>query len=210
MTGPAALESGQYYHIYNRGNDGANLFLEERNYLHFLRLYGHYIYPVADTYCYCLLRNHFHLLVRILTSEEQLLRGLTLGTSEAPAVPAKPKNASQQFGNLFNAYAKAINKCYGRTGSLFQNPFGRVRVTSEGYLVHLVAYIHQNPQRHRFVADFRYWPYSSYRTILARQPTRLQREEVLAWFQGPAAFRGAHDHLVNQARIAALVPEDLD
>ena len=59
MTSPSPLEYGQYYHIYNRGNNGENLFFEERNYPYFLKLYAHHILPVADTYAYCLLRNHF-------------------------------------------------------------------------------------------------------------------------------------------------------
>ena len=74
MTSPAPLEYGQYYHIYNRGNNREDVFYEERNYRHFLSLYAKYILPIADTYAYCLLRNHFHLLVRILTQEEQTLR----------------------------------------------------------------------------------------------------------------------------------------
>jgi putative transposase len=71
MTSPTPLEYGQYYHIYNRGNNGENLFFEERNYPYFLKLYAHHILPVANTYAYCLLRNHFHALVRIRTEEEQ-------------------------------------------------------------------------------------------------------------------------------------------
>lgn len=74
MTSPAALQYGQYYHIYNRGNNQENLFREERNYRYFLKLYASYIEPIADTYAYCLLRNHFHLLVRIKTVEEQETR----------------------------------------------------------------------------------------------------------------------------------------
>jgi len=73
MTSPAPLEYGEYYHIYNRGNNREDVFFEERNYRHFLSLYAKYILPNADTYAYCLLRNHFHLLVRILTQEEQTL-----------------------------------------------------------------------------------------------------------------------------------------
>jgi putative transposase len=204
MTSPAPLEHGQYYHIYNRGNNGENLFFEERNYPHFLKLYAHYIPPVADTYAYCLLRNHFHFLVRIKTEEEQ-----TLGVPETPGV-SKPGSPSQQFSNLFNAYAKAINKAYDRTGSLFEHPCGRVPVTQESYLVHLVTYIHQNPQKHGFVTDFRAWPYSSYHAMISQQPTRLQRDEVLAWFQGLAAFEEAHRRMAPDAQIAPLVPDDFD
>lgn len=122
------LEYGHYYHIYNRGNNRENLFYEERNYRHFLRLYARYIRPIADTYAYCLLVNHFHFLVRIKVVEEQeaWFETQTPGASETRGVglrgastPFTPKNPNQQFGNLFNAYAKAINKAYHRTGSLF-------------------------------------------------------------------------------------------
>jgi putative transposase len=209
MTSPTPLEYGQLYHIYNRGNNGEDLFFEERNYPYFLKLYAHHVLPVADTYAYCLLRNHFHVLVRIKTEEEQAktLRVLeTLRVSER----FKPKRPSQQFGNLFNAYAKAINKAYGRTGSLFENPFGRVPVTSESYLVYLVTYIHQNPQKHGFVTDFRAWPYSSYHAAVSKKPTRLERDEVLGWFQGPDAFEEAHRRMVSDAQIAPLAPDDFD
>ena len=122
----------------------------------------------------------------------------------------KALSPSQQFSNLFNAYAKAINNAYGRTGSLFQHPFARIPVTSDAYLVYLIAYIHQNPQKHGLVADFRAWPYSSYQAILSHEPTRLARDEVLAWFQGPQAFQGAHGRAVSDAQIAPLVPDDFD
>ena len=65
MLTPVALQPGEYYHIYNRGNNGETLFREQRNYPYFLKLYTKYIEPVAETYAYCLLKNHFHFLVRI-------------------------------------------------------------------------------------------------------------------------------------------------
>ncbi len=67
----APLEFGQYYHIYNRGNNRENLFVEEREYPYCLRLYGKYILPVAQTFAYCLLPNQFHFLIRTYTEEEQ-------------------------------------------------------------------------------------------------------------------------------------------
>ena len=62
---------------------------------------------------------------------------------------------SQHFSNLFNAYTKAINKAYGRTGSLFQDRFGRIQVTADAYFTNLIYYIHHNPQKHGLVDDFR-------------------------------------------------------
>ncbi len=66
------LVPGMYYHIYNRGNNGENLFIEKRNYSYFLSLYEKHIIPVTDTHAYCLLRNHFHVAGRIKTEEEYL------------------------------------------------------------------------------------------------------------------------------------------
>ena len=202
MVSPPALQYGVYYHIYNRGVNHENIFREERNYPYFLKLYAHHIGPVADTYAYCLLRNHFHLLARI--HDEEKIE--TLKVSETFRV----LNPSRQFSNLFNAYAKAINKAYDRTGSLFQHPFGRVAVTDDCYFLNLVAYIHHNPQKHGFVDDFRQWHYSSYQAHLSRQTTRLKREQVLDWFQGREAFAAFHQIDVDARSIAPLIPDDFD
>lgn len=59
------LEPGRFYHVYTRGNNRENLFFEEKNYDYFLQLYKKYISPFADTYAYCLLRNHFHFLIKV-------------------------------------------------------------------------------------------------------------------------------------------------
>ena len=148
-----ALQPGKHYHIYNRGNNRENLFIEERNYPYFLRLYQHHVVPVADTYAYCLMRNHFHLFVRLKTAEEM---SDLYKKSDIWKVP------TCAFAAMFTAYAKAINKAYGRTGRLFSEHFGRIEVTSERYFTNLILYIHLNPQKHGFVKDFRDWPWSSY------------------------------------------------
>jgi len=176
---------------------------DERNYRYFLKLYTRHITPVADTCAYCLLRNHFHFLVQIKAAEEQDLTGF-------PNLSGLPRKPSQQFSNLFNAYAKAFNKTTHRTGTLFQRPFGRVEVTSDAYLVHLVTYIHQNPQKHGLVDDFRTWPYSSYQALLSAKPTRLQRDDVLAWFQGAESFEDVHRYEVDGRKISPLMPGDFD
>ncbi len=164
MTTPPPLLYDQYYHLFNRGNNRENIFIEERNYLYFMELYVHHIASIADTYAYCLLRNHFHLLVRIKSeSEVQTFRVFRNEVSRTEVSKTrKVSSPSLQFGNFFNAYAKAINQAYARTGSLFQKPFGRVLVTDHAHLLYLVRYIHYNPQKHGFVDDYRKWPYSSY------------------------------------------------
>jgi putative transposase len=202
MHAPIPLEFGQYYHIYNRGIARAPLFLEERNYRYFLRLYTQHVGPVADTFAYCLLPNHFHFLVQIkdLTGPEDL-SGLT--------VPG-PRPPSRCFSNLFNAYAKAFNVAYNRTGALFQRPFGRIPVTSDAYFTALIVYIHRNPQRHGLVDDFRTWPLSSYGALLSSQSTRLARDQVLAWFDGTTGLVRTHGDPPDQARIALLIDDDFE
>jgi len=193
------LIPGCYYHIYNRGNNGENIFREERNYRYFLQLYAKYIQPIAETYAYSLLFNHFHTMAR-MRDEAELKE---LSSSEELS-----SYLSQQYANLFGTYTKAMNKAYQRTGSLFENPFERKRVDRDNYFTYLVAYIHRNPQTHGLVDDFRAWPWSSYGAILSEKPTKVMRADVLEWFGGQAAFVDAHLMEVNERLIAPLIVDD--
>jgi REP element-mobilizing transposase RayT len=165
MSKETPLLSGQYYHIYNRGNNGIDLFMEERNYHYFLKLYIQYIYPIANTYAYCLMKNHFHLLVR-MKPENDIQDWQSLKDCQSLY--------SQAFSNCFSTYTKAINKTYQRSGSLFEKPFRRILVDSDSYFIHLVSYIHRNPEKHQFVADFRDYPYSSYQSIHQQKNSRIE------------------------------------
>jgi putative transposase len=64
------LSYGNFYHIYNRGVDSCNLFYDNDNYEYFLGLYDQFISPIADTFAWVFMKNHFHLLVRIKEEEE--------------------------------------------------------------------------------------------------------------------------------------------
>ena len=210
MSKTQGLYPDTFYHIYNRVNNRENIYVEERNYRYFLERYAQYIEPVAATYAYCLLRNHFHFLVRIRSVGEQEemwnRESQTCGVSETPQVFVA-REPSRQFSNLFNTYTKAINKAYGRTGSLFEGRFKRRPVESQADLIQLVRYIHRNPERHGFVDDYREWPYSSYQALVSERPTRTQREEVLDWFQGRRAFEDAHI-FEDETAIEYLVLDD--
>src|ERR1044072_3778342 len=70
MTSPSPLLYDTYYHIYNRGVNGEDIFVQERNYDLFLRLFEKHLLPVCDLFAYCLLKNHFHILVRVKAEEE--------------------------------------------------------------------------------------------------------------------------------------------
>ena len=64
------FKAGHYYHIYNRGNNKENIFIEDKNYNYFLKLLVKYVVPIADIYAYCLLKNHFHIAIRTKSEAE--------------------------------------------------------------------------------------------------------------------------------------------
>ena len=202
------LQYGSYYHIYNRGNNQENIFVEKRNYAYFLDLYTKYILPIADTYAYSLLRNHFHFVVRIKEEGEVDRQNLT-GLGDLSGLPLGLP--SQQFSNLFNAYAKSINKAYHRSGALFQRPFGRKIVTGEAHLAHLIKYIHFNPQKHSFVDDFREWEYSSYQALSSSAPSKLNRAYVIKLFGSLEVFIDEHRlEIDNNFFTDTFVDDDFD
>ena len=184
MSSPSPLQPGRFYHVYNRGVNGELLFWEKRNYRYFLDKYAHHVTPVAKTFAYGLLPNHFHLLVQI--------RRTSAPSDGNGKAPLSPKRIARAFANLFSGYAKAINKAYERTGSLFERPFQRTEIDTDRYFQHVVRYIHQNPERHGLVDDFRDWPYTSYASLQSRADTRLERRVVLDHFGGRTAVRQAH------------------
>ncbi len=227
MTSPSPLLYDTYYHIYNRGVNGENIFVEERNYDLFLKLYEKHLAPVTDLFAYCMLRNHFHIDIRVKSEEEILEYKKTLRVSSVnnrndkqgslanqdegqSRKPLGSKFVSDQFSNFFNAYAKTINKAYGRTGSLFQHPFGRVPITSDRQFWNVIAYIHQNPQKHGFVKDFRDWKYSSYGIILSEKHTSVNRGEVMKWFGTKDEYSSLHREWVTDAQAKWFAEDDYD
>jgi REP element-mobilizing transposase RayT len=218
------LQPGKYYHIYNRGNNREDLFRTPDNYQHFLRLYEKYIFPIAETYAWVLMKNHFHLAVRVKEEEEILPFSIETadrgqahcqGTEALSVVSNSDRGShllrkpdpSRQFSHLFNSYAQSYNNAFSRTGSLFEKPFHRKPVTSERYLRQLIIYIHQNPQHHGFVDDFRDYPWSSYGSILSIKPTHLSREKVLGWFNDKGNFVAVHTQKVDEEMIRDFIIE---
>jgi putative transposase len=191
------LIPGKYFHIYNRGNNGIDVFLDNDSYFHFLKLYAQYIEPVAETYVWCLLKNHFHVLVYLKEDFEIDTNQLEYSTVEK----AKIITASNQFSHLFNAYTQAINKRHHRTGSLFEKPFERKLVTSERYLQNLIYYIHNNPVHHGFTDNINDYPWSSYESILSTKATKLKRKEIIDMFNGTDNFIDYHNKEQNLSEI---------
>ena len=193
MTKLEPLLGRHFYHIYNRGNNGETLFRNAENYRYFMQLFVEHIEPVATTYAFSLLPNHFHFLEYIRTDGEQRswqeTHGCQLSESSATIfrriAPSRTCSSPTPWPST-----NAID----RTGSLFQKPFKRIRVDSDRYFVALVRYIHRNPQKHGLISDFRDWPWSSYRTMLSDE-TAMPRTQVLGWFDGRDNF--VADHLAD-------------
>lgn len=191
-----------YYHIYNRGINGENVFLEEKNYHYFLQKYAQYVSPFFYTYAYCLLRNHFHLLVQAKAENDIRLYLKTKHIEKSTSWIL-----SNAFSSLFKSYAQAINKQYQRTGGLFEEPFHRIQVGNDTYFSALIYYIYTNPQKHGFVVDFRDYEYSSYHSHLLTKPTKLRREKVLEWFGNAENYLKFHNHPIGMVDIKNLIIE---
>lgn len=174
----------QFYHIYNRGTNGCPIFREISNYEHFLRLYEKHISIVADTYAWVLMGNHFHLLVRIKRPD---LEGL-LNLEGLDLI----KRINQQFSNLFNAYSKAYNKRYQRSGSLFEHTFHRKKVCTKNHLKRIIIYIHNNPVHHGFCDHAVEYPWSSYLSYVEVQSRNDNHDKVMGWFDSKANFHSMH------------------
>lgn len=180
------LDFETYYHIYNHANGSDNLFREEKNYGYFLRLWAEKIDPVAGTYAYCLMPNHFHFLIRTRSEDELKTEPDLTGLKNPSGL------FSKRLSNLFNAYAKAYNKLYGRRGSLFMRPFKSKEIVSDTYLTAIVNYIHRNPVHHGFCKNIEDWPHSSYHAYLSEKPTKIQKGDILTWFAGKDEFVNFH------------------
>ena len=176
------IEPDCFYHIFNKGNNKENLFIEDENYLHFLKLIKNHLLSIAEISSYCLMKNHFHLVLKI-KSKEEIEKILSVDKIHQP------------FSNLFNAYTKAINKKYNREGSLFKVRFKRERIEPEEYLRNVIVYVHLNPVKHKFQGNYIDYKYSSYNSILSDKTTLLSRNDVLELFGGKENYIYHHKEI---------------
>jgi REP-associated tyrosine transposase len=185
------LYPGKFYHIYNRGINKERIFYNNSNYEYFLRKIDYFLLDFLEVYAYCLLPNHFHLLVKI--KNEDKIKKLP-GFEDLESLYTTVNNPiSKSFSNLFNAYAKAINKQQNRSGSLFQKNFKRKLVDKESYLTRIIYYIHLNPTIHKLTNDFENYYHSSYRSLISDKKTKLNRNEIIDLFDGKENFISFHN-----------------
>lgn len=151
------FSQGHYYHLYNRGNNHQRIFFERENYLYFLRqLRKHLTSDSLDVIAYCLMPNHYHLLVYL-----------------------KTENLPSLMQPFMLAYTKAINQRYGRTGSLFQGRYQVIHVNSTAYLLNLTRYIHLNPVKAGLVDKPEEWEFSSYLEYVGLRKGTLPKLDAL-------------------------------
>ena len=167
------FESHQFYHVYNRANGIEKLFYRDANYHYFIKLLRKYIYDFAEFHAFCLIPNHFHLLVRCKEIKNHDV-------------------LSNQFKKLFTVYSKAINAQESRMGSLFMRPYKRKQVDTDAYYSELLRYIHHNPAKHGVLDDFASYPWSSYDALISKSSSFLNKQYVLDWFGGIDSFVDFH------------------
>lgn len=176
------LKPDHFYHIYNRGINGGQLFFNHQNYLYFLKLISEKVKLVAEIHSYCLLKNHFHILVKI--KSEDFIRANFPDKEDCEIQMI----ISQQFSNTFNSYSQAINKHFGRTGKLFELPFRRKEITSEQQLINTVLYINKNPVKHKISNDLFTYSYSSVNKIINDDNLFIESEKVISVFNDKDNF----------------------
>jgi REP element-mobilizing transposase RayT len=159
-----------------------------------MKMYEKYIYPIAETYAWVLMKNHFHFLIRLKVENEIKVNALpNLVRVSNPDRVQSLKEPHLYFSHLFNAYTQAFNKKHHRHGSLFERPLKRLLIENEKYLRNVVVYIHQNPVYHGFVEHIPDYPWSSYLTLVSVKPTKLSRQTVLGWFDDVGNFKYMHE-----------------
>lgn len=197
MTHRIKFTPGSFYHIFNHAVGNDNLFKSHENYLFFLNRYNHHLFSVFKTFAYCLMPNHFHMLIQV--RDEQELEKLTPKQDEDYD---SHKFIMQKLSNFLNSYAKAFNKQQSRKGALFVDYTKRKEINNDSYFNRTINYIHQNPVHHGFCKEAKDWEYSSYNSIISINKTsKLERNVIFDWFgsiEQFVDFHKQHTYLDNE------------
>lgn len=195
------LATGEHYHLFNRGNAYQPTFLNNRDYQRFSTTLEYYHYPspplrlskyllmakeeraklilnlkrkgdlIVEIICFCLMPNHFHLLVK----------------------QSQEKGISRFMGLLQNSYTKYFNVKRKRVGSVFQGQFKAVRIETDEQLIHLSRYIHLNPHSSFLVkskAELKTYPWSSFPDYLGKEKhTFLKKKLITDFFKNTSDYR---------------------
>lgn len=159
------FQTDNFYHVFNRGNNKQVIFPRKENYDFFLKKIRMLIVPNCNVISYCLMPNHFHLLIHVTTQGNQLLSSGRMQILE------------RKLGTLQSSYARAINIQESKTGSLFQAKCKVVEL-DEIHLVTCFHYIHQNPVKAGLCSKFENWNFSSYREYCSGLNENICNREI--------------------------------
>lgn len=178
MARPLRIElHGGLYHITSRGDRREDIFIDDADRRQWLTLLGE-VCARYNWFChaYCLMDNHFHIVVETVDS-----------------------NLSAGMRQLNGVYTQWHNRTHDRVGHVFQGRFKAVMVQREGYLLELARYVVLNPVRAGMCNQPDDWPWSSYQAMVGQvtPPPWLQVRWLLSQFgQHPQAAAAAYiDHV---------------
>jgi REP element-mobilizing transposase RayT len=203
------LEPGKYYHVYNRGNNSQNIFIDDIDYKYYLKLMKLYLPGAFEVFAYCLMKNHYHLCLKVKDKDEQLFFDKRLGKKpdlevkwkyfqpeEIQAEYQKKIDPNSMIRFLFNSYSRWYNLKYHRTGSLCEKNFERKFIEDEDHLRNEIIYINTNPVKHRIVNSPKKYVWSSYNEMFNESDSILNRNFVLELFGGKENFK-----FVNESKV---------
>lgn len=193
---------GEIYHIFNRGVEKRDIFLTHADRLRFMELLS-YCMPVKqpqsystakrfhreiegtkegegliDLLCYCLMKNHFHLLVR-----ENIEGGITA-----------------YMKRVLIGYSKYFNVKRDRSGSLFIHPFKAVLIDSDDQLLHVSRYIHLNPYVAHMADTVSEYPWSSYQEYSEKSAQKICHQTVIKDFMDVQEYKTFVENEADYAR----------
>lgn len=161
---------GSFYHIYNRGNNKQLIFFEERNYMFFLNKIEQYVVPHANLLAWCLMPNHFHLLIQANLKTQKIVKD----------TPIKINALTESMRLMLSSYTRAIQKQESRVGSLFQQK--TKFKCADDYLTSVFHYVHQNPYRAGLVRNIEDYPWSSMKEYAGLSAQNLCQQDIAYQF----------------------------
>jgi len=197
------FEKGHLYHIYNQGNNRRKIFFERENYLFFLKKIRTHILPYADVLAWCLMPNHFHLMV-VVREVEVRVSGESKGLASSETLALKRnRTLNQSIGILLRSYTNAINNQEKTSGSLFRkqtkaecidciNELTPSFINEDGitqihisnprnqYPQRCFNYIHNNPVKAKMVSKARNYEFSSAMDYFGERDGNLINKEIAA------------------------------
>jgi len=168
---------GGYYHIYNRGNNKQDIFLDDSDYLFYLKRLRHaQETQKASIICYCLMPNHVHLLVR--------------QDSETPIY--------RLISSIHTSYSMYFNRKYEKVGHLFQGRFKQKAIDKDEYLLQVSSYIHLNPLSAGLVEKLEDYQWSSYSDYIGLRAGTLCDKEVIMADNSPEKYKRVTEEEIKE------------